>query len=113
MDCIFCKIANGEIPAKLLHKDNELVAFQDIRPQAPVHILIIPVEHIESIMALNADPEVLIGKMILLAQQIAKQEKIAESGFRLVFNCGRDGGQDVFHLHLHLLGGRTMSWPPG
>lgn len=113
MDCIFCKILTGEIPADIVHRDRNLVAFRDIRPQAPVHLLIIPTRHIETVLDLKSGDERLIGKMVLLANQLAEKEAIAERGFRMVFNCREHGGQDVFHIHLHLLGGRRMSWPPG
>lgn len=113
MDCIFCKIAEGAIPAEIVHRDNDLVAFQDIRPQAPVHVLIIPRKHIETVSDLQVEDADLIGKMVLLANDIAKKEGIAEKGFREVLNCRSHGGQEVYHIHLHLLGGRRMAWPPG
>ncbi|MCX6640147.1 MAG: histidine triad nucleotide-binding protein [bacterium] len=113
MACLFCKIANGEIPADVVHRDADLVAFRDIRPQAPVHLLIIPVRHIETILELRQDDSELAGKMILLANRLAKQEGVDVDGFRLVFNCKRNAGQEIFHIHLHILGGRVMSWPPG
>ena len=113
MDCLFCKIADGSIPSEVVHRDNDLVAFRDIRPQAPVHILIIPTRHIETVLDLREEDNRLLGKMVMLANRLAKDEGIAEDGFRLVLNCKRHGGQEVYHIHLHLLGGRAMGWPPG
>lgn len=113
MDCLFCKIANGEIPATLVHEDDRVVAFRDVNPQAPVHTLVIPRRHITTLNELAAEDGALIGHMLLTAQQLAAKEGVAESGFRLVMNCNREGGQTVFHIHLHLLGGRYMHWPPG
>ena len=113
MDCIFCKIAAGKIPAEIVHRDEEIIAFRDINPQAPVHILVIPLKHINTVKDLSSGSEELAGKMVLVANQLAKEENIAEKGFRLVFNCGENGGQEVYHIHLHMLGGRAMRWPPG
>lgn len=113
MNCIFCKIAAGEIPSDIVYKDEQMIAFRDIHPQAPVHILIIPERHIETVLDLKTVDDKLVGKMILLANRLAKEEGIDADGFRLVFNCRQYGGQDVYHIHLHLLGGRRMSWPPG
>jgi histidine triad (HIT) family protein len=113
MDCIFCKIAAKQIPAKLVHEDSAVVAFRDINPEAPTHILIIPREHIETVNDLNATNAGLIGKMYLAAKELAAKEGLAERGYRLVLNCGPEAGQAVFHIHLHMLGGRKMTWPPG
>ena len=113
MECIFCKILNGEIPAEFTYQDNEIAAFRDINPQAPTHILIIPRKHIERISDICEENSNLVGKMVLVAKKLAQDEGITKSGFRLVFNNNRDAGQDVFHIHLHLLGGRKFSWPPG
>lgn len=113
MECIFCKIISGEIPADIVYRDDELLAFRDIRPQAPVHLLVIPVRHIETVLDLTQDEDRLVGKMILLANKLAREEGIDEKGFRMLFNCRDHGGQDVYHIHLHLLGGRRMTWPPG
>jgi histidine triad (HIT) family protein len=113
MDCIFCKIVAGEIPAHILCRDEELVAFHDINPQSPVHLLIVPVKHIETVLDLGEIDEALVGKMIRTASRLATDEGINHHGFRLVFNCGEYGGQEVYHLHLHVLGGRQMRWPPG
>ncbi|RLG99163.1 histidine triad nucleotide-binding protein [Candidatus Bathyarchaeota archaeon] len=110
-DCIFCKIASGEIPAQIVYKDDEFVAFRDINPQAPVHILIIPKKHIPKLY--DTDDEKLLGKMLVLANEIAKKEGISEDGYRIVINTNRNAGQSIDHLHLHLLGGRVMNWPPG
>ncbi|MDQ6689359.1 MAG: histidine triad nucleotide-binding protein [Gemmatimonadota bacterium] len=109
--CIFCKIARGEIPAKMVVNNKEIAAFRDLNPQAPVHILIIPKKHIKSLDDVT-DSE-LLGRMMSMAAAIARQEKIAKTGYRTVINTGNDGGQSVEHLHLHLLGGRQMTWPPG
>jgi histidine triad (HIT) family protein len=109
--CIFCKIARGEIPAQMVVNSKEIAAFRDLNPQAPVHILIIPKKHIASLD--DASDSELLGRMIAMAAAIARQEKIAKTGYRAVINTGRDGGQSVDHLHIHLLGGRAMSWPPG
>lgn len=112
-DCIFCKIASGQIKADLIYEDTQLVAFKDLNPQAPTHILVIPRIHIATLNDLTQDHIYLIGQMSLVAQQIAIKEGIAKRGYRTVFNCNADGGQSVFHIHLHLLGGRYMDWPPG
>jgi histidine triad (HIT) family protein len=112
-DCLFCKMVKGEIKPKLALETSELVAFHDINPQAPVHVLIVPRKHITSINDLSPEDAPLVGKMFLAAQEIAKTQKVAQPGYRLVVNCNADGGQTVFHLHLHLLGGRQMHWPPG
>ena len=113
MDCIFCKIADKKIPAKLVYEDDKVVAFDDINPQAPTHTLIIPREHIATVNDLQPSHNALVGHMFQVAREVAKQKGIAESGYRSVFNCNRDSGQEVFHIHLHVLGGRKMSWPPG
>ncbi|MDN4185959.1 MAG: histidine triad nucleotide-binding protein [Dehalococcoides mccartyi] len=108
MSCIFCQIVKGEIPAQIVYKDEDLVAFKDINPQSPVHILIIPRRHIANLTELDEADIELAGKMILLAGKLAREMDIAESGYRLVINSGREGGQVVNHLHLHLLGGRQL-----
>jgi histidine triad (HIT) family protein len=112
-DCLFCKIAKGDINAKKALETESLLAFYDIDPKAPIHILIIPKKHIASNNYIVAEDETLIGSMFTAAKKIASDMGIAEDGYRLVFNCGRDGGQAVSHLHLHLLGGRQLGWPPG
>jgi len=112
-NCIFCKIARGELNTRFIFESDELVAFRDINPQAPTHILIVPKEHIARIDQLTDSNSDLAGRMVLAANAIAKQENISKNGYRLVFNCGPDGGQEVDHIHLHLFGGRRMTWPPG
>jgi histidine triad (HIT) family protein len=112
-DCLFCKIASGVIAPDTVFEDDEILAFKDINPVAPVHILIIPKVHIATINDLDEAHRTLIGKMHLVASQIAADNDLAESGYRLVFNCNGAAGQTVFHIHLHLLGGRDMTWPPG
>ncbi|MCC5792450.1 MAG: histidine triad nucleotide-binding protein [Legionellaceae bacterium] len=113
MACLFCKIVKKEIPASLLFEDSELLAFHDIKPQAPTHVLIIPKKHIASINDADSSDELILGRMILTAKKIAHDLKLAENGYRLVFNVNHGGGQEVYHIHLHLLGGRQMIWPPG
>ncbi len=112
-DCLFCKIASGEIPAELAHEDDEIVAFHDINPQAPVHLLIIPREHIPTLLDTAPEHSVLLGRLQEVAVTLARNLGLEETGFRLVTNCLEGGGQAVYHLHLHLLGGRNMNWPPG
>ena len=112
-DCIFCKIANKEISSEILYEDEFVVAFKDLEPQAPVHILIVPKKHIASLNDLTADDAELLARIVLAAQKLAKDNGIAERGYRLVNNCGIEGGQTVGHLHFHLLGGREMLWPAG
>jgi histidine triad (HIT) family protein len=113
VDCIFCRIARGEAAADIVYDDEVITAFRDINPQAPTHILIIPKQHLESIGDIRAEHEGLLGRMFSIANRLAAQEGIAQSGYRLVVNRGGHGGQSVDHLHLHLLGGRWMRWPPG
>ena len=112
-DCLFCKMASGDIKPDIVFENDDVLAFRDINPQAPTHVLIIPKKHIASINDIQAEEEVLVGKLYTTAQTIAKQEGFAEGGYRVVMNCGEDAGQTVFHIHLHLLGGRQLSWPPG
>lgn len=112
-DCLFCKIAEGKIPSDKVAETSALYAFNDIDPKAPVHILIIPKKHIESALGIGEDERQLMGDILLLASKIAKQKGIDKTGFRIVTNIGADGGQAVFHLHFHLLGGRSLGWPPG
>lgn len=111
-ECIFCKIVNKEIPSQIVYENDQVVAFKDINPVAPVHILIVPKVHIRSIMELDADAGILSG-VIEAVHKIAKEQGVAEEGFRLVNNCGTLAGQTVDHLHFHLIGGRPMQWPPG
>jgi histidine triad (HIT) family protein len=110
-DCLFCRIVRKEIPAKLVAEDEHCIAFRDINPQAPVHVLVIPREHVPSLDQAR-DPE-LLGRLSLMAAEIARQEGITARGYRTVMNTNSDAGQTVFHVHLHLLGGRSMAWPPG
>ncbi len=112
-DCIFCKIAAKQLPSKIAYEDSDLLAFHDINPQAPVHIQIIPKRHIARVSELTPENVSLVGKLVLAANQLAKELTIAEPGYRLVINCNAGAGQSVYHLHLHLLGGRPMRWPPG
>ncbi len=113
IDTIFAKIARREIPAQIVYQDEEVTAFRDITPAAPTHILIIPNKIIPTLNDATPLDEQLLGKMVLTARKIAKEQGIAESGYRIVMNCNGDGGQSVFHIHLHLLGGRKLAWPPG
>jgi len=113
MDCIFCKIINKQINANILYEDDQALAFEDINPQAPVHILIIPKKHIPNNLAITDKDKELIGHLFQIANKIAVEKAIADKGFRLVTNCNKEAGQAVFHLHIHLLGGRVMHWPPG
>ena len=112
-ECLFCKIASGEIPGDIVYQDDEVVAFRDINPQAPTHILIIPVKHIETVASLQDEDAELIGRLVGKARDIAKQENLEEGGYRLVINNGAGAGQTVYHIHIHLLGGRSFQWPPG
>ena len=107
-DCIFCKIINKEIPSNIVYEDEEILAFRDINPVAPVHILVIPKKHIESVIELKEEDEKVVGKIYTVINKISKQENIDKKGFRIVVNCGEDGGQEVKHLHFHLLGGKKL-----
>ena len=111
--CIFCRIAAGEIPARKVHEDDEIVAFRDLNPQAPTHVLIIPKRHVPSLADAGDGDGALLGKLLLAARDVAAKEGIAGAGYRVVTNSGELAGQSVFHVHLHLLGGRPMTWPPG
>ena len=113
MSCLFCKIINKEIPSKIVYEDEHVLAFEDLTPQAPVHILVVPKKHISTSLDIEEEDNELIGRMFRAANAIAKEKGIAEKGFRAVMNCNREAGQTVFHIHLHLLGGRPMHWPPG
>jgi histidine triad (HIT) family protein len=112
-DCLFCKLVAGQIPATIVYQNDHVVAFKDITPQAPTHVLVVPRRHIASLNDLAADDDALVGEMVRSAAAIAKDNGHAAGGYRTVFNCNADAGQTVFHLHLHLLGGRKMTWPPG
>lgn len=112
-DCLFCKIVAGQIPAKMAFETERVVAFHDINPQAPTHVLVIPRDHVEDLNALDEANSDVMGEMFLAAKRVAQEAGIAASGYRTVFNCGRDSGMEVNHLHLHVIGGRAMKWPPG
>ena len=112
-DCLFCKIANHDIPATIVYEDNELIAFHDVSPQAPTHVLIVPRRHISTLNDTEENDHALLGSMLWRATQLAKEQGHAQDGYRTVFNCNRGAGQSVFHIHLHLLAGRNMAWPPG
>jgi histidine triad (HIT) family protein len=112
-DCLFCRIVNEEIPAAIVRQDEDLVAFKDTNPQAPLHVLIVPRRHISTLNDLSPADDVLVGSMFRAAAALALQHGYAESGYRTVFNCNRAAGQTVFHIHLHVLAGRGLSWPPG
>lgn len=111
--CAFCGIARGEIPAREVYRDDRVVAFRDLNPQAPVHVLVVPVVHVATLDDLEEADAGLAGETVLRATRLARELGVAAAGYRLVWNCGRDGGQTVPHLHLHLLGGRVLRWPPG
>jgi histidine triad (HIT) family protein len=113
MDCIFCKISQKELPATIVYEDDKVLAFDDLHPRAPIHKLIIPRQHIATLNDLKPEHAELVGQLYLVAQKLAKQAGIAEEGYRVVMNCNAGAGQAVFHIHLHLLGGRALSWPPG
>ena len=112
-ECLFCKMVSGVIPCDKVHENENVLAFRDIDPKAPTHILIIPKKHITTLNEINENDQELLGELLLTAKKIAKDEGIDTSGYRTVFNCNSDGGQTVFHIHMHLLGGRPMAWPPG
>jgi histidine triad (HIT) family protein len=112
-DCLFCKIVSGDLPAKLIHQDDELVAFTDINPQAPLHVLIVPRRHIATLNDLAPGDDGLVGSMLRTAAAIAGEHGYADRGYRTIVNCNREAGQTVFHIHLHLLAGRSFHWPPG
>lgn len=112
-DCIFCKIVDKKIPARIVYEDEHAIAFEDINPQAPVHTLVIPKKHIPTLLDIKEEDNNLVGHMLKVANKIAKDKGIAERGFRVVTNCNPESGQTVYHIHLHILGGRQMHWPPG
>lgn len=113
MSCIFCKIVAGEIPSEILYQDDDVICFRDVAPQAPTHMLVIPRKHIGSIAELEEHDTTLAGKILVTATQMAREQGISESGYRVAMNCGDEGGQTVGHIHMHVLGGRQMGWPPG
>jgi len=112
-DCLFCHIIAGEIPGSIVYQDEHVVAFNDINPQAPTHVLIVPRRHIASLNDLSPEDDQIVGELIRRASALAKDRGVSAGGYRIVFNTNRDAGQTVFHIHLHLLGGRSMHWPPG
>lgn len=111
--CIFCEIAAGQRPATILYQNDRVLAFKDLRPKAPTHVLIIPREHIATLNDIKPAHQSLMGELFLVAKELAQQLGLAEKGYRTVFNCNRDAGQEIYHLHLHLMGGRQFYWPPG
>jgi histidine triad (HIT) family protein len=112
-NCLFCKIAAGEIPAEVVHTDEQTIAFRDINPQAPTHVLVIPRRHIASLKDATPADEGVLGRLLLTAALVAREEGLAEGGYRTVINTGAGAGQSVFHIHAHVIGGRTLTWPPG
>jgi histidine triad (HIT) family protein len=113
MSCLFCRVINGEVPSRKVYEDDAIVAFHDINPQAPVHVLVVPRKHVPTLNDLAPEDSALVGDMMRRAAAIAKDLGIDARGYRTVFNCNREAGQSVYHIHLHLLGGRAMHWPPG
>ncbi len=113
MDCVFCKLINRKLPTEIVFESDTVFAFKDIEPQAPHHILIIPKKHIPTLNDLRTEDSELISELVLTATHIARELEIHESGYRTLFNCNAEGGQDIYHIHIHLLGGRKMTWPPG
>lgn len=113
MPCLFCRIIAGEIPGKFLYQDDRLVVLQDVNPQAPLHALVIPRRHVATLNDLSPEDDGLVGEMVRRAAAVAKEHGVAEKGYRTVFNCNSEAGQTVFHIHLHVVGGRPMAWPPG
>ncbi|HHW70277.1 MAG TPA: histidine triad nucleotide-binding protein [Clostridiales bacterium] len=112
-DCIFCKIANKDVSSKIIYEDDTILVFEDVNPQAPVHVLIIPKQHIPSLNDIDSDAAEIISHIFMKIPSLAEQLGVQDNGYRIVVNCGTDGGQSVGHLHYHLLGGRTLTWPPG
>ncbi|PCH86096.1 MAG: histidine triad nucleotide-binding protein [Piscirickettsiaceae bacterium] len=112
-DCLFCKMVQGEITPDIVYETDKVLAFRDINPRAPVHVLVIPKKHIPTLADLADEDTLLMGEIMQAAKKVAEMEGLAESGYRTVFNCKKDAGQEVYHIHLHLLGGRSMQWPPG
>jgi len=113
MECLFCRIVNKKIPARIVYEDEKAIAFEDINPQAPIHILVVPRKHLATILEASPEDNELIGHMFQIANKVAIKRGVAEKGFRLVMNCNPESGQTIFHIHLHLLAGRVMHWPPG
>jgi histidine triad (HIT) family protein len=112
-DCLFCRIVEGKVPAKIVYKDEQLVAFSDINPQAPMHVLIVPRRHVATLNDLSVEDDALVGQMLRRAAALARENGYAERGYRTVFNCNSEAGQTVFHIHMHVLAGRGLTWPPG
>ena len=112
-DCLFCGIVNGDVKGEVVYQDSSVVAFKDINPKAPVHLLIVPRKHIATLLDVGQEDKGLFGDILFAANKLARDHGISQDGFRVVFNCGEGAGQSVFHIHLHLLGGRAMTWPPG
>lgn len=113
MSCLFCRIAAGEIPASIVHQDDRVIAFDDINPQAPMHVLVMPRRHISTLNDLSKEDDQLVGEIVRRGAAIANERGYGEGGYRTVLNCNADAGQTVFHIHLHVLGGRSFAWPPG
>jgi histidine triad (HIT) family protein len=113
VSCLFCEIVAGRIPAKVAYQDDDVLAFHDINPQGPVHVLVVPKRHVTSLMELVPGDDEMVGHLVRKARDLAATLGLGERGFRLVFNCGEDAGYSVYHIHLHLVGGRTLAWPPG
>lgn len=112
-DCLFCKIRDGDISGDIVFQDDDVLAFNDVNPQAPVHVLVIPKKHISTVNDIDASDEAIMGKLFSVAKMIASQQGLSDDGYRMVVNCNEKAGQTVFHIHMHLLGGRNMTWPPG
>jgi histidine triad (HIT) family protein len=113
MDCVFCRIAEKKLPAKIVFEDKDAIAFEDVNPQAPVHILVIPKKHISTNLDLREEDNALVGHLFQVANKVSRDRGISDRGVRLVINCNREAGQTVYHIHIHVLGGRAMHWPPG
>jgi histidine triad (HIT) family protein len=113
VSCLFCEIVAGRVPAKVAYKDDDIVAFHDVNPQGPTHVLVVPRRHITSLLDVTPADDALLGNLVRRARDLAVEEGLDERGFRLVFNCGPDAGYSVYHIHLHLVGGRKLGWPPG
>ncbi len=112
-DCIFCKIVAGDVPAEKIYEDTDFVAIEDLNPQAPVHCLVLTRQHIENVNELTSEDTELMGRLFTAAREVARRKRIEEPGYRLIVNTGRDGGQTVYHIHMHVMGGRFLTWPPG
>jgi histidine triad (HIT) family protein len=113
MPCLFCEIVAGKVPARALYQDDDVFAFLDVNPQAPTHVLVIPKRHIDSLLELTPKDDAIVGRLVRAARDLARELGLADRGFRLVLNCGADAGYSVYHIHLHLVGGRKLGWPPG